>query len=148
MLAYYNDLSELEINANDSNILFQIGNSSFYKSNYLYRIRNESEPYNILIKDVIPANKTSVYGLTILNQNNSSFRILAPYFDNCSLKVSDYFSSRTISGCNNSNITNDSTTLEIHPVRPPFFDSLFSAALLGIVAYAVYLITKKVMSLA
>lgn len=148
MLAYYNGLSELEINANDSNVLFQIGNSSFYKSNYLYRIRNELGCYNILITEVIPANKTSVYGLSILNQNNSSFRILAPYFDNCSLKISDYFSSRTISGCNNSNITNDATTLEIHPVRPPFFDSLFSAVLLGIVAYAVYLIVKKVMSLA
>jgi hypothetical protein len=148
MLAHYNGLSELEINANDSNVLFQIGNSSFYKTDYLYRIRNESGAYNILIKEIVPENKTSVYGLTILNQNNSSFRILAPYSDNCSLKISDYFSSRTISGCNNSNITNDATTLEIRPVRPPFFDSLFSAALLGIVAYAVYLITKKVMSLA
>jgi hypothetical protein len=59
MLAYYNGLSELEINVNDSNVLFQIGNSSFYKTNYLYRIRYESGNYNTLVKEVIPTNKTS-----------------------------------------------------------------------------------------
>ena len=148
MLAYYNELSEIQINANDSNVFFQIGNSSFYKTNYLYRIRNEAGPYNILIKEVIPANKTSAYGMSILDQNISNFRILAPYSANCSLKTSDHFSSRTISGCNSSNLGNSTSTLEIHPVRPVFFDSIFNAVLLGLAAYVIYLIVKKVMPVA
>ncbi len=148
MLAYYNGLSEIQINANDSNVFFQIGNSSFYKTNYLYRIRNEAGSYNILIKEVIPANKTSTYGLSVLDQNSSSFRILAPYSANCSLKTSDHFSSRTISGCNNSGLSNSTSTPEIHPVSPPFFDSIFNAVLLGLVAYVIYLIVKKVMPIA
>jgi len=148
MLAYYNGLSEIQINANDSNVLFQIGNSSFYKTDYFYRIRNEAGPYNILIKEVIPVNKTSAYGLSIFDQSNSSFRILAPYSADCSLKISDHFSSGTISGCNNSNLSNSTPIPEIHPIRPPFFDSVFNAVLLGLIAYVIYLIVKKVMPVA
>ena len=142
----YNGLVEVQINANDSNVLFQIGNSTFYKTNYLYRIRTEAGPYNILVREVIPTNKTSVYGLSILDQNSSSFRLLAHYSDNCSLTVSDHFSSRTISGCSFSNITSSPTI--IHPFRPAFFDNLLNAVLLGLVVYILYLMVKKVMPVA
>lgn len=144
LLAYFNNLIEIGINANDSNLLFQIGNSSFYKTDYLYRIRNEAGPYNILVKEVVPVNKTSAYGLSILEQNGSDFRILAPYSSNCSLKASDHFSSKTISGCNNSNLPNSTLIVKIEPVQPAFFSSLLDAALLALVVYVLYLVVRKV----
>lgn len=145
VLEYYNGLAEIRINANDSNVLFKIGNSSFYKTNYLYKIRNESVPYNILIKEIIPANKTSAFGLTILGKNNSQFEVLAPYSNECSLTVSDHFYSETISECS---IPNSSAvaTKKIIPVQTPkFISSLFNIAALGFCAYIVYMIAKKVM---
>jgi len=145
ILAHYNNLTEIVINANDFNVLFQIGNSSFNRMDYLYRIRNEAGPYNILIKEAIPANKTSVYDLSILEQNGSNFTILAPYSENCSITISDHFSSKTISGCNISNLTNHTSIVKIKPVQPAFFDSLLDAALLAIVVYVLYLILRKVM---
>lgn len=141
---YYNGLAEINVTANDSNVFFQMGNSSFYKTNYLYRIRNESGPYNILVKEVIPTNQTSIYGLSILDQNNSTFRLLAPYSSNCSLTVSSYFTSSTSSGCDISNLTNTSTIPEIHPVTPSFFSNFWNAVLLLIVVYLLYQIGKKV----
>jgi hypothetical protein len=148
LLAYYNNLTEIGINANDSNVFFQIGNSSFYKTEYFYRIRNEAGPYNILVKEVVPANKTSAYGLSILEQNGSDYRVLAPYSSNCSLKASDHFSYKIISGCNNSNLSNSTSIVKTNPVQPAFFDSLLDAALLGIVVYVLYLIVRKVMPVA
>jgi len=148
ILAYYNNLTEIKINANDSNVLFQIGNSSFYKTEYLYRIRNEAGPYNILLKEVIPANKTSAYGLSVLKQNGFNFTILAPYSENCSLKISDHFSSKTIFGCNITNLSVSNEIPKFGPVQPSFFDSLFDAALLAVVVYVIYLIAKRVMPVA
>ena len=148
LLSYYNNLYEIGINANDSNVLFQIGNSSFYRTEYIYTIRNEVGPYNILVKEVISANKTSAYGLSVLGQNGSNFTILAPYSGNCSLTVSGHFSSKTISGCNISNLSASHNVPKVEPVQPAFFNSLFDAALLGIVVYVIYLIAKRVMPVA
>ncbi len=145
VVAYYNELAEINVTVNDSNVFFQMGNSSFYKTDYLYRIRNESGPYSILVKETVPANQTSIYGLSILDQNNSKFRILAPYSPNCSLTVSSYFSSSTVSGCNISNLTNSSSIPEVRPVMPSFFSNVWNAALLLIVVYLLYFIGKKVM---
>ena len=145
LVAYYNGLLEVVVNANDSNVFFTIGNSSFYRTTYLYRIRNESGPYNILIKEVIPNNKTSTYGLSILEQNGSSFKILAPYSSNCSLTISNYFTSKTISGCNISNLSNTPTKPQITPIHPKFFDQLFTIASLAVVAYILYLIIRRSM---
>lgn len=144
LVAYYNGLFEILINANDSNLLFNVGNSSFYKTNYLYKIRNESGPYNILVKEVIPTNKISTYGLSILEKNDSLFKILAPYSENCSLKISDHFYSKIISGCTIPNTTDTFTKPETNIAQPEFFNSLLDIALLGIAGYVVYLIVKKV----
>jgi hypothetical protein len=145
LVSYYNGLIEAQVNATDSNVLFRVGNSSFYKADYLYRIRNESGPYDILVKEAIPDNKTSAYGLSVLEQNGSSFRILAPYSDNCSLTVSGYFASKTISGCNLPNLSNRPAKPQITPVQPAFFGQLLSIAGLAIVAYILYLISKRLM---
>jgi len=141
---YYNGLAEIFINVNNSNVHFQIGNSTFDKTNYLYRIRYELEPYNVLVKELIPVNKTSEYGLSILERNNSTFRILAPYSANCSLTISEHFNSKTISGCNISNLAN-STFQKVEVKQPAIFDSLFDIAALGIAFYILYQIGKKVM---
>lgn len=148
ILTRYNGLAEVGINANDSNVLFRMGNSSFFKTDYIYRIRNESGPYNILVKEVIPTNKTSTYGLSILDQNGSDFRLLAPYSMDCSLKISDHFSSKLLSGCNSSNLSNRTSIVKIEPVRPSFFDSFLDAALLGLTVYVLYLIVRRVMPVA
>ena len=148
VLAYFNNLTEIGINANDSNVLFQIGNSSFHKTEYLYGIRTEDGPYNVLVKEVIPANTTSAYGLSVLGQNGSNFTILAPYSGNCTLTISGDFSSKTISGCDIPNRSNSTKIQKVEPVQPAFFDSLFDAALLAIVVYVVYLVVKKVIPVA
>lgn len=141
---YYNSLAEIFINVNNSNVHFQIGNSTFDKTNYLYRIRYELESYNVLVKELIPANQTSEYGLSILNRTNSTFRILAPYSTNCSLTVSEHFNSKIFSGCNISNFTN-STFQKVDVKQPAIFDSLFDLVALGIAFYIIYQIGKKVM---
>ena len=143
MLAHYNGLAELSINANDSSVFFQMGNSSFYKADYVYRIRNEAGPYNILVKEVIPENKISAYGLSVLDSNGSKFRILAPYSPVCSLEVADHFNSNITRGC----IFPNSPTPSIKKIevpKPSFFDYFLDAALLGLVVYVLYLIAKKV----
>jgi hypothetical protein len=148
VLAYFNNLTEIGINANDSNVLFQIGNSSFHKTEYSYGIRNEAGPYNVLVKAVIPANTTSAYGLSTLRQNGSNFTILAPYSGNCALTISGDFSSKTISGCDILNLSSSTKIQKVEPVQPAFFGSLFDAALLAIVVYVLYLIVKRVMPVA
>jgi hypothetical protein len=147
MLDYYNGLAEIGVNANDSNVRFQIGNSSFYKAEYLYGVEYEAGPYNILVKEIIPANTTSAYGLTVLEQNCSYFTILAPYSENCSLIVSNPFSSKITTGCEMPNVSNNTIT-PVQAVQPAFFGSWFDAALLAIVIYVLYLIVKKVMPVA
>ncbi len=147
ILAYYNNLTEIRIKANDSNVFFRIGNSSFYETKYLYTIRDEG-PYNILVKEIVPANKTSAYGLSVLEQNGSNFTILAPYSANCSFTIADHFSSKTIFGCNNSNLSNSPKIPKVEPIQPGFFDSLFDAALFAIVVYVIYLTVKRVMPVA
>lgn len=143
---YYNGLAEILININNSNAKFQVGNSAFDKTSYVYTIRYELEPYNVLIKEVVPLNKTSEYGLSILERNNSTFKILAPYSANCSLTFSEHFNSKTISGCNIPNLGNATKAFEKVEVNPPaIFDSLLYLAGLGIVFYILYQIAKKVM---
>jgi hypothetical protein len=139
----YNDLIEAHVNATDSNVFFRVGNSSFYKTDYLYRIRNESGPYDILVKEMIPDNKTSAYDSSILGQNGSLFVILAPFSGNCSLTISDQFTSKTISGCNAQNAT--PAKPQITPVQPKFFGQLLAIAGLALVAYILYLIAKRLM---
>ncbi|MBI5222825.1 hypothetical protein HY990_00220 [Candidatus Micrarchaeota archaeon] len=142
---YYNGLAEVLINANNSNVYFQIGNSTFDKTNYTYRIRYELEPYNVLVKELIPVNKTSEYGLSILERNNFAFRILAPYSPNCSLTIQGHFNSKTISGCNLSNLGNSTNFEKVEIKQPAFFDSLLSLTELGIIFYILYQIGKNVM---
>lgn len=144
ILAHYNGLAELSINANDSSVFFQMGNSSFYKADYVYMIRNEAGPYNVLVKELIPANKTSTYGLSILARNGSVFHILAPYSPVCFLRAADHFNSNITRGCNISNATTPSIK-KIEVPKPSFFDKLLGAALLALVIYILYLIVKKVM---
>lgn len=145
IVAYYNGLSEILINANNPNVYFQIGNSTFYKTDHLYKTRYEAGPYNILIKEVVPANETYSYGLGIIDRNGSQFRILAPYSKNCFLTASDHFSSKTVSGCAITNLTNNSTGIQIQPKTPKIFDSFLQIAGLGIVFYVLYKIVQKVM---
>ncbi|MBI5227841.1 hypothetical protein HY988_04610 [Candidatus Micrarchaeota archaeon] len=143
--AYYNGLAEVLVNANNSKVYFQIGNSTFDKTNYTYKTRYELEPYNVLIKEIVPLNKTSEYGLSILERNNSAFRILVPYSPNCSLTISGHFNSKTISGCNLSDVGNSTKSEKVEIKQPAFFDSLLSLAELGIAFYILYQIGKKVM---
>ncbi len=140
---YYNGLAEVLINANDSKVHFQIGNSTFDKINYLYKIRYELQPYNVLVKELVPANKTSAYGLSILDRNGSLFRTLAPYSDNCSLIISDHFYSRTISGCSIPNVSH-SKPEQVPVTTPKIFDLWFYLILSAIALYAIYQIVKKV----
>lgn len=138
------DLLTILINVNDS-VFFQIGNSTFYKANYTYRIRNESGSYNILVKEVVYGDKISSYGLSVLDKNDSVFKILVPYSHNCTLTSSDHFNSKTISGCA-INLTNMSQKPDITPIQPKFFDSLFLIVSYLIVAYVIYLAAKRLMS--
>lgn len=142
---YFNGLAEFLVNANNSNVHFQVGNSTFDKTSYTYGTRYELDPYNVIIKEIVPLNKTSEYGLSILERNNSSFKILAPYDANCSLAIFGDFDSRTISGCNISNIGNTNSFEKVDVKQPAFFDSLFYVAGLGIAFYILYQIGKKVM---
>ncbi len=144
IVAYYNGLAELLINANNSKVHFQIGNSTFDKQNYVYRTRYELEPYNILVKELVPVNKTSNYYLRILDWNNSQFHILAPYSENCSLTVQDHFNSKIISGCNISNFTNSSSIQKVTATPPTMFDLFSSLAGFAIISYAMYEVAKKV----
>lgn len=149
LLNYYNGLADILISTNNSNIHFQIGNSSFDKTNYLYKIRYEQEPYNILVKELIPTNKISSYGLSILDRNVSSFRILAPYSEDCSLTIYDHFYSQTISGCDRSSIANSSRTFEpIETDAPPLLDSFAYFLGLLISFYILHQIAKKVIRIA
>ena len=140
---YYNGLAEILITANNSNVHFQIGNSTFDKTSYVYRIRYDLEPYNVLIKEIVPLNKTSEYGLSILERNDSTFRILAPYYSNCSLTVFGDFDSGTISGCNVSSSTKPFEKADV--TEPAIFNSLPYLAGLAFAFYFIYQITKKVM---
>ncbi len=144
VLASYNGLAEVLIKTNNSNVHFQIGNSTFDKQDYVYGIRYEIEPYDVLVKEVIPVNKTSSYGLSILESNNSIYRILAPYSDNCSLTIYGDFESKTISGCQP--VQNSTDPFQKIPVKTPeFFDSIFYLELSGLAFYFTYKIGKKVM---
>lgn len=143
-ISVYNDLADIRLNINNSNIHFQMGNSTFDKSNYYYKIRIENEPYNVLVKELIYNNKTSAYGLSILEQNNSSFRLLVPYYQNCSLTVLGYFNSFTNSNCSFTQL-NNSVRVSQSNIRALFtIDQLFQISALLLVFYFLYEISKKV----
>ncbi len=140
----FNGLGQIVVNATDPNLHFQIGNSSFDKIAYTYKIRYEIEPYNVLLKEIVPLNRTTTYGLSILDQNNTAFVLLAPYSENCSLTIYGNFESKIISGCQP--VQNNTDQFQKIPVKiPEFFSSIFYLALTGLGFYFLYKIGKKVM---
>lgn len=141
--ANFNDLSEINLTINDSNIHFEIGNSSFDKISYKYKTRYEEEPYDILVKELVPIKQASSYGLSILDKTNSSYYVLTTYADNCSLTIYGHFSERIISGCN---ISSDMPPQiqKVEAKTPEFFYYLGSFASFGIGLHFLLQAGKKV----
>ena len=143
--SYFNNMAKIRINASDPEVLFAMGKSSLYSSDHMYLTRKEAGPYSVLVKEIIPAEVIAPHGLSILEQNESNFTVLVPYSENCSLRMSNHFTTTTISGCNLSNISNSTGSYEIEVEDPEFFDHILEAVLLLFVIYILYLIAKKVM---
>ncbi len=87
----------LRTQGNSTNIGVDIGNATFRKTNYLYKIRYNSEPYNILTKEKVPINRTNRYMFSVLenriNGSNQTLHLIAPYSDDCTLKIDSHFNS-------------------------------------------------------
>ncbi|MBI5046974.1 hypothetical protein HZC07_04570 [Candidatus Micrarchaeota archaeon] len=140
---YYNGLAEILINLNDSNVLFQIGKSTFYKSNYSYRTRYENPPYNVLVKEIIWNNRTVLNGLSIINQSNFTYTLLAPYYENCSLTAFGHFTSETLKICNMPNTTKSKPVFKTEePIIIKHFLEIFGLLL---VAYILYKIGRGIL---
>lgn len=138
---YYNGLAEILVFYNDSNILFQIGNSSFYKSNYSYRTMYENPPYNVLVKEIIWNNKTVLNGLSLINQSNFNYTILAPYYENCYLISYGHFTSENLKICNLPNTTKSKPVFKTE--EPVIITHFFEIAGFLLVAYLLYLIGRR-----
>lgn len=134
---YYNNLAEVLVDVNNSRVYFDIGNSSFSKETYEYRIRYENAPYNILVKEIIPVNQTSFYGISILDRDDSIFRLLVPYNEDCTLTIAGHFISQSFSGCN-ATASNHTKTIE-EPETPEICNSFFYAVSLFVALYILYL---------